>query len=188
MRQHARPLGKPRHDDDDACQESTTADGFAEASRWRRTMQPITTLDGTDRASDVLVADDNVDAADVLAFLLTDCGYTVRTAYDGPAAIHAADAWRPGVAVLDIKMPGATGHEVARWIRQQPWGRATLLIALTAYGSPADREQTRAAGFDVHLVKPASPTELIDILRARRETSRLRGALQATGSRASAGA
>jgi CheY-like chemotaxis protein len=149
-------------------------------------MQTITTLDGTDRARDVLVADDNVDAADVLAFLLTDCGYTVRTAYDGPAAIQAADAWRPGIAVLDIKMPGATGHEVARWIRQQPWGGATFLIALTAYGSPGDRELTRAAGFDVHLVKPACPTELMDLLRAPRQANRLPCAAQPDCSQASA--
>ena len=149
-------------------------------------MEPITIRAGAEHATDVLVADDNVDAADVLAFLLTDCGYRVQSAYDGLAAMKAADACRPAVAVLDIKMPGATGHQVARWIRQQAWGGGTLLIALTAYGSPADREQTRAAGFDVHLVKPASASELIDLLRKPREATRSGGALQPDRSPASA--
>lgn len=149
-------------------------------------MEPITIRNGPGHPTDVLVADDNVDAADVLAFLLTECGYTVQTAYDGLAAMKAADAWRPRIAVLDIKMPGATGHQVARWIRQQAWGGETFLIALTAYGSPADREQTCAAGFDVHLVKPASPSELMAVLRAPRDTGRLGDAIRPSCSQASA--
>jgi CheY-like chemotaxis protein len=149
-------------------------------------MKPTTALEGAEHTLEVLVADDNVDAADVLAFLLTECGYTVQTAYDGLAAMKTADEWRPDAAVLDIKMPGATGHEVARWIRQQPWGGETLLVALTAYGSPADREQTRAAGFDVHLVKPASPADLLDILRTARPGDRLQSPVQPDRSELSA--
>lgn len=142
-------------------------------------MESVNPAGGSDRATDVLVADDNVDAADVLAVLLGECGYAVQTAYDGLAAMKAAEALRPRAAVLDIKMPGASGHDVARWIRRQPWGAETLLIALTAYGSPADRALTRDAGFDLHLVKPASPAELLEALRPP-------GAFQAEGSEVSA--
>jgi CheY-like chemotaxis protein len=111
----------------------------------------------------VLVADDNCDAADCLAVLLRFEGLEVHIAYDGLKAIECADALHPHAAVLDINMPGATGYEVARWIRNQAWGRCTALVALTALDDAQTRSQARSAGFDTHLTKPADAT---DIMRA----------------------
>jgi CheY-like chemotaxis protein len=114
----------------------------------------------------VLVADDNVDAAESLAACLDACGYNVHVAHDGLAAIKMADAVRPHVAILDIAMPGATGHEVARWIREQEWGRSMRLVALTAWGSDEMRRLSREAGINVHLTKPAAPTEVLQAFAA----------------------
>jgi CheY-like chemotaxis protein len=112
----------------------------------------------------VLVADDNTDAADSLAILLELMGNEVRTAADGEAAVAAAEAFRPDVAVLDIGMPRLDGNEVARRIRAAEWGRRTVLIALTGWGQTEDRRRTAAAGFDLHLTKPVDPTTLDALL------------------------
>jgi CheY-like chemotaxis protein len=112
----------------------------------------------------VLIADDNVDAAETLGAWLELSGYRVHVAHDGPSAMKLAKAVRPQAAVLDIAMPGATGHEVARWIREQDWGRSMRLIALTAWGSEAMRRLSREAGINVHLTKPAAPTEVVQAL------------------------
>ena len=112
----------------------------------------------------VLIADDNLDAANSLSMLLVHLGCKVHVAYDGLAAMRSAELVRPHAAVLDIAMPGASGHEVARWIRRQDWGSATRLIALTAFGEARDIERAREAGFDMHLRKPAGPHELMQAL------------------------
>jgi CheY-like chemotaxis protein/two-component sensor histidine kinase len=109
----------------------------------------------------LLVADDNTDAADLLAALLEADGHAVRVAYDGEAAIRLAGEWRPDLLLLDIGMPLANGLEVARWVRAQEWGRDAALVAVTGWGQDADREETAKAGFDVHLVKPVSPEEIL---------------------------
>ncbi len=112
----------------------------------------------------ILVADDNQDAADSLALLLTMMGGEVRTAYEGLAALEAAAAFRPDVIVLDIGMPGLNGYEAARCIREQTWGKAPLLIALTGWGQEEDRRQSEEAGFDHHLAKPVEPNVLLRLL------------------------
>ncbi|UUX95968.1 response regulator [Aquabacterium sp. J223] len=112
----------------------------------------------------VLVADDQPDAADSLALVLGLEGHTVRTASDGRLAQAVAAEWRPQVMVLDIGMPGATGEEVARWTRRQPWGAAVRLVAVTGWGRPEDRERLRLAGFDEHLVKPVDVAALLAAL------------------------
>jgi two-component system CheB/CheR fusion protein len=112
----------------------------------------------------VLVADDQPDAADSLALVLGLEGHTVRTAGDGLAAQAVAAEWRPQVMVLDIGMPGASGEEVARWTRRQPWGGAVRLVAVTGWGRPEDRERLRQAGFDEHLVKPVDVAALLAAL------------------------
>ena len=105
----------------------------------------------------ILVVDDNVDAAKSLARLLTRLyGQEVRVAHDGPAALAAAGEFRPEVVLLDIGLPGMDGYEVARRLRERPEFEETLLVALTGWGQEADRERSRAAGFDHHLVKPAT--------------------------------
>jgi PAS domain S-box-containing protein len=112
----------------------------------------------------ILVADDNVDAAESLSDVLRMKGYTVLTAYDGRAAMALATRSAPDIAVLDIGMPFATGNEVARWIRQQPWGSGSTLIAVTGWGQSEDREATSDAGFDVHLVKPVNVGEIENLI------------------------
>ena len=112
----------------------------------------------------VLVVDDNVDAVQSLGKLLELSGYQVRLAYDGPSAVEAATDMCPDVVLLDIGLPGLTGYEVAERIRQQPLLDGTMLVALTGYGQAADRQRSKEAGFDHHLVKPAEFSEVEKIL------------------------
>jgi CheY-like chemotaxis protein len=108
----------------------------------------------------ILVADDNVDAAESLAILLRLQGHDIRVAHDGLGAIREAEGFRPEVALVDIGMPIMNGHDVARWIRAQPWGGNVLVIALTGWNQPMDRVQTSLSGFDKHLAKPVSIGDL----------------------------
>ena len=108
----------------------------------------------------VLVVDDNVDAADSLALILRITGYEVLCTYDGPCALDAAQNLNPDVVVLDIGLPGMTGYEVARKLRQQSRFENTPIIAVTGYGQEYDRTKSRQAGFDHHLVKPVNPDDL----------------------------
>ncbi|AJK45937.1 ATP-binding response regulator [Burkholderia plantarii] len=111
----------------------------------------------------VMVVDDSVDGAESMSVLLRILGHEVRTLYDGASAIAAAPMFRPEVVMLDIGLPGMDGYEIARALRGLPATAGALLIALTGYGQESDRQRTRAAGFDHHLVKPAT---LEDIERA----------------------
>jgi CheY-like chemotaxis protein/nitrogen-specific signal transduction histidine kinase len=109
----------------------------------------------------ILVADDNPDSLESLAMVLRLRGNDVRTASDGASAVVEADAFRPDVVLLDIGMPQLNGYAACRRIREQEWGRGMLLIALTGWGQDADRERSREAGFDHHLVKPVDPDALM---------------------------
>ena len=112
----------------------------------------------------VLVVDDNEDAATSLAILLEHAGATARTARDGETAVELADSTEFEIALLDIGLPKMNGHDVAREIRKRPWGSKAVLIALTGWGQDGDRELSREAGFDHHLVKPVSPEALLKLL------------------------
>jgi CheY-like chemotaxis protein len=112
----------------------------------------------------VLVVDDNKDAATSLAAVLKHEGHDVRLAYDGPAALAAVEKEKPQVVLLDIGMPGMDGYEVARRMRQAPGFDATPIIALTGFGSAEDHRRSREAGFDQHLTKPVDPEALLDLL------------------------
>jgi signal transduction histidine kinase/CheY-like chemotaxis protein len=112
----------------------------------------------------ILVADDNNDSATSLSILLNDAGYDIRTAGDGVQALETAAQFRPDIALLDIGMPKLNGYEVARQIRNQPWGRHVLLIALTGWGGAEHRQQTAQVGFDHHLTKPVDPAALTRLL------------------------
>jgi signal transduction histidine kinase/ActR/RegA family two-component response regulator len=112
----------------------------------------------------VLVVDDNRDAAESLAMLLRLLGMDVRVAYSGAEALAVLGHYEPEVVLLDIGMPGMDGHEVARRIREEPRFRGTTLIALTGWGQEEDRVRSRTAGFDHHLVKPADVTTLHALL------------------------
>ena len=103
----------------------------------------------------LLLVDDNVDAAQSLALVLTELGAHVRIAHSGPEGLKEFASFHPAVALLDIGMPGMNGYEVAREIRAKFPEQSATLIALTGWGQEDDREQARLAGFDHHLVKPA---------------------------------
>jgi signal transduction histidine kinase len=112
------------------------------------------------RRRSVLVVDDNVDAANTLAALLSLQGHDVRVAFDGEQAIEDAKQSRPDVVVLDIGLPGMNGYEVARTMREDPELSGIRLVALTGYGQADDVERARDAGFDRHFVKPLDPRRL----------------------------
>lgn len=110
----------------------------------------------------VLVVDDNADAADSLAMLLRIAGQEVEVAYDGASALAKAEAARPDVALLDLGMPQIDGFQLAKAFRSSPQLAGVLLVALTGWGQPEDRQRTKQCGFDHHLVKP------VDIAALRR--------------------
>lgn len=115
----------------------------------------------------ILIVDDNVDAAQTLDLLLRSLGHQTRVAYDGALGLKLAEEFHPEVVLLDIGMPGIDGYEVARRLRATR--AAVRIIAVTGWGQEADRQRSREAGFDIHLVKPVDPQEL---LRAMREEPR----------------
>lgn len=120
--------------------------------------------EGRAAARRVLVVDDNLDAAETLAMLLSLQGHEATTAHSGPEALEAARARRPEVVFLDIGMPGMDGYEVARRLRADPALAGTTLVALTGWGSEDDKRRSQDAGFDVHLTKPVEPTAVAEVL------------------------
>jgi len=112
----------------------------------------------------VLVVDDNVDAAEMLATLLEMNGYAVRVEFDGASALAAALREPPTVALLDIGLPDMDGHELARRLRAQPATAGAVLVALTGYGQAEDQQRAQQAGFDHHMVKPADLDRLLTLL------------------------
>ena len=115
----------------------------------------------------VLVVDDNVDSASSLATMFELLGCHTAVAHDGLAAVREAETFAPDMAVLDIGLPGISGHEAARRIRQQPGGRSMLLVAVSGWGQDADRLRSIEAGFDHHLVKPVDMEALQGLLPRR---------------------
>jgi PAS domain S-box-containing protein len=116
----------------------------------------------------ILVVDDNRDSATSLAMLLKMTGNETYTAHDGLEALQAAETFLPEVILLDIGLPKLNGREVCRRIRQQPWGRDMLLIAMTGWGQDEDRRKSQDAGFDYHVIKPVDLTGLIKLLAGSR--------------------
>lgn len=114
----------------------------------------------------VLIIDDNRDAAESLAMLMSLEGHQVATVFAAEDALARVTALRPEVVLLDIGLPGMDGYEVARRIRGMPGGDAIRLVALTGYGQVEDRRRAMSAGFDDHLVKPVEPERLQAALRA----------------------
>jgi CheY-like chemotaxis protein len=108
----------------------------------------------------ILVVDDNQDGADSLAMMLRLMGNEVHTANDGVAALEEAEAFRPEVILMDVGMPRMNGLDATRRIREEEWGRDVTIIALTGWGQDNDRERSRHAGCDGHLVKPVNLSDL----------------------------
>jgi PAS domain S-box-containing protein len=124
----------------------------------------------------ILVADDNIDAAASLATLLELQGHEVVVAHDGQEAVMKTGAFSPEVIFLDLGMPRLSGIDAARQVRSLPQGKDIMLVALTGWGQQADRDRTRRAGFDLHLVKPVDPEALGGILTSLPPTSRANSA------------
>ena len=120
----------------------------------------------------VLVVDDNVDGAEMLATLVESLGHDTRVALDGLSALEIAEDMRPDVALLDLGLPAMDGYEVARRFQERPELAGTRLVAVTGYGQESDLDRTRAAGFALHLVKPVDLPQLESFLASsgRQET------------------
>jgi len=114
----------------------------------------------SERPLRILVIDDNVDAAELLAESLRLLGYETRIAFDGPRGLEVAAHFRPDVALVDLGLPVMDGFEVARALRASPETADIALAAITGYGQETDRQLTREVGFQQHLVKPIELDEL----------------------------
>jgi two-component system, chemotaxis family, CheB/CheR fusion protein len=112
----------------------------------------------------VVVAEDNADTREMLCAILSQAGLSCHGAADGPEALRLIDQVSPAVVILDVGLPHMDGLEVARRIRASRRHRNVQLIALTGYGQASDRQATRQAGFDHHLVKPVHPADLLALL------------------------
>ncbi len=118
----------------------------------------------TTRRLRILVVDDNVDAAEMLSYLLERGGNETRIAHSGPAALALAAELRPQIVLLDIGLPGLDGYEVARRLRADASLDQPLLVAVTGWGAEEDRRKAREAGFDEHLVKPVDHARLAQLI------------------------
>jgi PAS domain S-box-containing protein len=124
-------------------------------------MQPSST-DASAKLSParILVVDDNLDAAQCLAFMLELSGHNVVIARSGQQAITIAASEQPHIVILDIGMPEMNGYEVAQHIRQQSWGKQMILVAVSGWGQSEDKERARVAGFNQHFTKPVNSDDL----------------------------
>jgi CheY-like chemotaxis protein len=113
----------------------------------------------------ILVVDDNRDSATSLGSLLELMGHRAHVAYDGPNALEAAKKYRPEIIFLDIGLPGISGYEVARRLRQDDASKNARIVALSGYGTVEDKKRSLAVGFDAHIVKPIDMEEINRILR-----------------------
>ena len=107
--------------------------------------------------------------------LLQFDGHETRMAHDGRAAIEAAERFRPDVILLDIGLPGMSGYEVCRHLRRTEWAGGITIVALTGWGQEEDRNRSREAGFDTHMVKPVDHgalTRFLATVPARRNITR----------------
>jgi len=118
------------------------------------------TLDAADQPRRILVADDSSDARESMELVLRRLGHDVRVARDGVEVLEIGEIFLPEVVLLDIGMPRMNGYEAARQIRMRPWGASALVVAMTGWGQPQDRERSRQAGIDHHFSKPVDPLQL----------------------------
>lgn len=128
--------------------------------------RPQAARSGPEKRCRILVVDDNQDSADSLAMLLQMLGHEVKTANDGEHALEAAAEFRPDVGILDIGLPKVNGYDLAKRIREQPWARDMVLVALTGWGQEQHRRRSAESGFNHHLTKPVEFEVLQQILSA----------------------
>jgi CheY-like chemotaxis protein len=115
----------------------------------------------------VLIVEDNQDAGSMYRILIELYGHEVLVADNATTGLELLKSARPDIALVDIGLPGMDGCELARRVRAEPDGDRVYLVALTGYGSSADRDRTRQAGFDLHLLKPVDLQELKLLLDRR---------------------
>ena len=113
----------------------------------------------------VLVVEDNLDSMHSLVALLQFEGHNVEFAINGYAAMSIAEKFQPEVVLLDIGLPGANGYEVCRWLKSQPAMQASRIIAVTGYGTEADKAKSLAAGCSHHVTKPYDLNQLLSLVR-----------------------
>jgi CheY-like chemotaxis protein/anti-sigma regulatory factor (Ser/Thr protein kinase) len=118
------------------------------------------------RTRRILVVDDNRDSALALAMMLRMMGHEAHTAHDGHQALEMAAVVRPHTVLLDLGMPGLSGYDTCRRMREQPWAKGVVIVALTGWGQEDERRRSREAGFDEHLVKPVDLTALTKLFTA----------------------
>ncbi|HKE82454.1 MAG TPA: response regulator [Vicinamibacterales bacterium] len=119
----------------------------------------------------ILVVDDHPDAVEALSMQLQVAGHDVRSANDGIEAMTIGESFQPQVVILDLGMPKMDGYETVRSMRRRAWGSRALIVALTGWAQPYDRQKTAEAGFDAHLVKPVTEFELFQAIAAGRATN-----------------
>ena len=115
----------------------------------------------------ILVVDDNVEGGQLLRALLAQRGHDVAVAVSGEDAVQVANAFHPHVGLVDIGMPGMNGYALAEHFRRDPDHSSMFLVALTGWGEDEDKQKAIEAGFDAHVLKPADPDELNQLLTAR---------------------
>ena len=137
--------------------------------------QPEAALDAIEpKKMRILIADDNIDAAEILSLLLQVSGHDTEIAHNGHAAINMVRTHRPDIAFLDIGMPGMNGYEVAKAIRAMADLADVMLVALTGWGSEQDRKLSKQAGFDRHFIKPVDMKTIEKLLAEVSAASRAR--------------
>jgi CheY-like chemotaxis protein len=132
--------------------------------------EPLRPRSAPARDKRILVVDDNEDAAVILMQALEQLGYQVKVAHDGPSALDACAVFQPDVALLDIGLPVMDGYELAQRLRESRQGQPHLrLVAITGYGQDKDRERSRRAGFEQHLVKPLDLAKIEGAIEGARD-------------------
>jgi CheY-like chemotaxis protein len=117
--------------------------------------------------SRVVIIDDNQDAATTMSMLVEQLGGSARTAHDAASGLATVQEFRPDIVFLDIGMPGMDGYEACRRLRQQPSAQHMVVVAVTGWGRPQDKQRALDAGFDAHLTKPVDPSALASVLGSR---------------------
>lgn len=112
----------------------------------------------------IVVVDDNEDLVDSMISVLEHLGHDAVGANDGAEGVQLIEKRQPDIALVDVAMPGMSGFEVATFVRQKPWGRTLVLIALTGWGRDEDRELCHNAGFDEVALKPVDLDQLQNLL------------------------
>ena len=144
---------------------TVTLPSTAAASTAAALQPPAPVQQSRGQGARILIVDDNVDAAHLLSKSLSTLGHVTAIAHDGPSAIATTQGFRPTVALLDLGLPVMDGFELGQRLRDDNSLGGLVMIAVTGYAQAVDRERTRTAGFDAHLVKPVDVMELDRLVR-----------------------